>query len=379
MTCIKPQSEAQVCVLPGLANVGASSTKNILAQIQIQEQKERDEESKALNGSAGNENSVGGNYIPMSMAAGIIAAFLLMITYGNLINQQQNELSQTWAKAMMGEKTDASGNVTIDIKNSIAGQWYNNSVAAGTAQAAGLFAQAIGNIVSGCAGLASLGATFGAYKSTISSPTKDLDPQLAGAKAYKNLLENRRGADLVARAENGPGSTEMTPMGSSRLSADDELSDAAAARRDQMEAGNMIDRYRPDSNSNVDFDSDATREAAGHLSDEGLNKAMKSANKQVASLEGQKGGFSQNFQSATNIINMANTVGQSGGQAYGNIVQSSNTAIQAQDKATSDTAQQNMQIMQGSVDKATQNAQSNHESANSMATAMGQTLQATNR
>jgi|GEM_PF-6688752 len=71
---------------------------------QADESEEVDADTGALSSSVAaplvsgsNENAV-----PMSMAAGIIMAFLMMIQFANEISQEQNELSAMWARASIG-------------------------------------------------------------------------------------------------------------------------------------------------------------------------------------------------------------------------------------------------------------------------------------
>lgn len=74
---------------------------------QADESEEADADTGALSSSAAAPSALGTNEnaVPMSMAAGIIMAFLMMIQFANEISQEQNELSAMWARASIGLST----------------------------------------------------------------------------------------------------------------------------------------------------------------------------------------------------------------------------------------------------------------------------------
>ncbi len=83
---------------------GASSSAD-----EADESEEVDTDTGALSSSATAPSASGSNEnaVPMSMAAGIIMAFLMMIQFANEISQEQNELSALWARAAIGISVSA--------------------------------------------------------------------------------------------------------------------------------------------------------------------------------------------------------------------------------------------------------------------------------
>lgn len=333
-------------------------------------------------GAVGKEPEVGGadpawgsgSYAPISMASGIIVAFLALIAFSNILNQLQTDLSIQWAHAQMGAQTQNGQVVSYDYKDSIANHWFQGQVDAGKKQADGLRDQAIGAIVGAVVGglaIAALG--IGYFKTDTSAPAK----QIEDAKAYRDSLSTVDGNNV---------DIEMVNVGRPD-------SAAVRARMAEMRDGVNLDRgFRTDAAGNrLDRPVDGT----GGLTEREINetavrhiragdeasrqKALENAEKHLQKLQNQAQAGQTKFQTLAQAVNVSNAAGDSSGKAYGNWGNADATNAAAKLKASSEVAQQSYQQVQNSLDKAIQSAIQNHEAANSTAASMGQALAAANR
>ncbi len=300
-------------------------------------------------------------YVPMSMASGIIMAFLAMIKFGNEINQQQNELAQLWAKASMGTQQDG----TVDLNKGLVGAWFNNGVAAGQSQKDGLQAQAYGYMAGAIAGGAALVGMGISYAKTCTDfgnkANAQLTDQIADATARKTALSGPRAGEF------GAGDIPMeTPA------------EMAATRMLKNNLKNGVDENFRGKNPDGSIDADqATRNenVAKQLTGDDLSKSLKAANKRLEFLQVQRDKCDTTQNTRTQVLNSIRGAAESGGTAYGSWQNGVHTADGAQQRASADVAQQNVSQMQGAQDKAISNAQSNHDAANSEAQQLAQALQ----
>lgn len=326
--------------------------------------------SKDVSSTQGSSWDGNSNYAPISMAAGILTAFLAMIAFSNILNQLETQLSILWSQAQMGAKTKDGKVVSYDYKNSIANHWFQGQVEAGEKQADGLRAQAIGAIVGACVGAVAIVAMGVGYFKTDTSASSE---QIADAKAQRDALSTADGGDI-----------EMMNL----REAPQPVRARVAEMRDgvRMEEGYQVNAKGESLDQPVEGTELTQRElneqAVKHLrsSDEATRqKAMENAEKRLQRLEGQAQTGQNKYNSLSQFINVANTAGDSSGKAYGSWANADATSAAAKLKASSEVAQQSYQQVQNSLDKAVQSAIQNHEAANSTATSMGQALASANR
>jgi hypothetical protein len=439
MTSIKSQdSNSDAIYLLGVVRQDVSQAQNILDAFQTDEGYDREGNQNQLDGedlgsnpapsksderavddlakTAPSNTGTSDNYIPMSMAAGIIMAFLAMISFSNNINQLQNELATQWAKANMGETTDASGKTTIDVNKSIVGQWYHGAVQAGQSQADGLRAQAIASLVSAGIGLAALGAMGVAHLTCSSGVSKG---ELENAQAYKNALEEGPQAEVKARVniegepqeELAAGQAPDAAQGGKGVAAEEanaqqagdaqkdavakkaedekkaaereeDKEDAAEMAKKQAEVERRANEMRKGVKiSNYSRGSEVDTNAIAQLRarPEELEEAIQQADKNLERLQNQEAASARKLDTQTQRIVVLKDVGLAASNGVGGWFNGQATGLAAQQKAQSEVAQQNQQQLQSSEEKAAQSAKDNQASANAAAENMAQALQAATR
>ncbi|MBI5272967.1 MAG: hypothetical protein HY861_03180 [Chlamydiia bacterium] len=313
--------------------------------------------AQGVSGQAPTTGSANNNALFFSSAAALLRALFAMQSFQNQLQKDYAQLEKETAEAYAGIGADG----TIDGKSGVAAIIQTADIAVGQQQADGLTSQMWGSIASaGFGGACLLGmGGAGGYALYKNSP---LNEQLADAEQFKTALNKP------------PASVEIEM----RNPAD--LDNAVAQRVKDYEENVNIENFQgKGADGKIDVEqAQVNKEAADHIAARPAMKrlVLNNIQKRIDFLNGELSKISNQTQMTGQILQLLNSAGSSGGQAYGAAGQSTAARGQAQAQAQVDLEKQVQPQLTDQINQAMQQSTTWGKSSQDTAAAIYNTLSA---